>query len=179
MSDYITTFTGCHINPMQPDADLINLEDIAHSLSLQCRANGHFPRFYTVAQHCIDCAIEAKHRKYNKSMQLACLLHDAAEAYFADIPKPVKQYFPEYEQYEIKLLDVIYQKYLGKKLSVKEWNIVSGIDRDLFCHEFLVIMGEQTTDVMPELYSNPLFKTRPAIEVEEEYKRCFRRLISK
>lgn len=177
MSDHITTFTGCHINPLLPDADDIHIEDIAHSLSLQCRANGHFPRFYTVAQHCLDCAIEAKHRKYSKKLQLACLLHDAAEAYFGDIPKPIKQHFPEYERYEMKLLGVIYKKYLGKLPSEREWHIIWEIDRDLFFHEFLAIMGERTIDELPALYSNPAFKTRPAIEIEEEYKRCFRRLL--
>ena len=41
MSDCITTYTGRHIDPVNPDPDMICIEDIAHALSLICRGNGH------------------------------------------------------------------------------------------------------------------------------------------
>lgn len=178
MADYITTYTGVHINPLEPDIEKIKIEDIAHSLSLQCRANGHFPRFYTVAQHCLDCMTEAKARHLPKRIQLAVLIHDAAEAYFGDIPSPVKQYFPEFEGYELKMLNLIYLKYLGSALTDKEKKIVAEIDYCLFCHEFKAVMGEQPVENMPKIYSKPDFKTRPAIEMEENYKRCVKKYIS-
>ena len=43
--DHITTFTGEDLNPFSPDVNKIQIEDIAHSLSLMCRANGHFVSF--------------------------------------------------------------------------------------------------------------------------------------
>jgi len=172
---YITTYTKKHINPKNGNPDDIDYQDIAHSLSLQCRANGHFPRFYSVAQHCLDCMREAKARCLSKRLQFAALIHDSAEAYFGDIPSPVKNTFPDILDFEDKLLEVIYKKYLGTMLDEKELEIIAEIDHTLFCHEFLAIMGEQTVEVMPRLYSNPDFKTRPAIEIEEEYKRFFRK----
>lgn len=36
---YITTFTGKHFNPIKPSLEDIDVRDIAHSLSLICRAN--------------------------------------------------------------------------------------------------------------------------------------------
>ena len=36
MSEYITTYTGHHFKPTNPDPELIRIEDIAHALSLIC-----------------------------------------------------------------------------------------------------------------------------------------------
>ncbi len=177
MSDTITTYTKLHINPSQCEPNMISPEDIAHSLSLLCRANGHYPRFYSVAQHCIDCILEAKARHLSKRLQLAALLHDSAEAYFSDIPKPVKKNFPELIAFEKRILSTIYTKFLGSDLTEAEQAIIDDIDHTLFCHEFLTVMGEQPTDTMPKIYSSPSFKTRPAIEIEEEYKRYFKKCL--
>lgn len=38
----------------------IKIEDIAHSVSLTTRANGHFKHFYSVARHAVNCNKEAK-----------------------------------------------------------------------------------------------------------------------
>lgn len=45
---FIRTYTGIRINPLNPDAAVIDMIDIAHALSLLCRANGHFKTFYSV-----------------------------------------------------------------------------------------------------------------------------------
>lgn len=57
---YITTYTGKHFDPVNPDASLLCIEDIAHALSLLCRGNGHVQTFFSVGQHCIACAKEAQ-----------------------------------------------------------------------------------------------------------------------
>jgi hypothetical protein len=49
MADYILTFSKTKFYPLQPAAADIKIEDIAHSLSLMPRANGHFKHFYSVA----------------------------------------------------------------------------------------------------------------------------------
>lgn len=90
MKNIISTFTGQSFNVLTPDPLTVKIEDIAHALSLLCRANGHFNRFYSVAEHSINCCKEAAARGYDKTIQLCCLLHDASEAYMCDIPRPIK-----------------------------------------------------------------------------------------
>ena len=48
MSEYITTYTGLHFRPTEPDSDLIRIQDMAHALSLICRGNGHVQTFWSV-----------------------------------------------------------------------------------------------------------------------------------
>lgn len=62
MNRYITTYTKIHFTPADPKIEEIYIQDIAHALSMMTRANGHFPEFYSVAQHCIACAGEAEAR---------------------------------------------------------------------------------------------------------------------
>ena len=37
MSEFITTYTGKHFKPTDPDPELIDIPDIAHALSLICK----------------------------------------------------------------------------------------------------------------------------------------------
>lgn len=86
MDDCLTTYTGVSFNTFEPEEDKIRIEDIAHALSLMTRANGHFPEFYSVAQHSIQCCREAIARNYVPQVVMACLLHDASEAYPRTLP---------------------------------------------------------------------------------------------
>ena len=120
MSDYITTYTGKHIDPVHPISDLICIEDIAHALSLICRGNGQVKTFFSVGQHCINCAREALARGYSNRIAFACLLHDASECYLSDVPRPFKKTLTGYKEQEENLLKLIYQKYLGNLLTSEE-----------------------------------------------------------
>ena len=37
----IMTYTKKMFDPLQPNVELVDIEDIAHALSMLCRANGH------------------------------------------------------------------------------------------------------------------------------------------
>ena len=124
----IKTYTGVMFDPVNPESELIDILDIAHVLSMLCRANGHFRSFYSVGQHCINCAMEAKARGYSKRVQLACLLHDASEAYLSDVTRPVKHELPKYLEIEKPLQESIWQKYLGSALTEEENSQVFRID---------------------------------------------------
>ena len=82
--DCLTTFSKVDFNTFEPEEDKIRIEDIAHALSMMTRANGHFPQFFSVGQHCIQCCHEATARNYLPQTALACLLHDGSEAYLAE-----------------------------------------------------------------------------------------------
>jgi len=87
IGDWIQTFTGIQFWPLDPKPEEIDIRDIAHALSNQCRFGGHCEQFYSVAEHCVRvswlCA--TKHKLWG-------LLHDAAEAYLVDLPKPIKKW---------------------------------------------------------------------------------------
>lgn len=88
MSTAVVTYTGKHIDLLDPKPEDIDIHDIAHSLSMQCRYNGHTPEFYSVAQH----SLEVSYAVSAKPSALAGLMHDAHEAYAGDIVRPVKSF---------------------------------------------------------------------------------------
>lgn len=173
MSDYITTYTGVHIIPTRPDAGLIRIEDIAHALSLTCRGNGHVKTFFSVGQHCIHCALEAEARDCSNRVILACLLHDAAEAYMSDVPRPFKQYLDSYLECEKRLLDIIYIKYLGSVPSAEESALVKQIDDDMLCYDLSVLLNEPQEQPLPSMKSSFSYKVLPFESVEQKYLELF------
>jgi uncharacterized protein len=93
--DWIQTFKGKQFWPLDPRAEEVDLEDIAHSLALTCRFGGHCLSFYSVAQHSVLVS-----RLVNPNQSLAGLIHDGSEAYLVDIPGPVKLSLPGYKEIE-------------------------------------------------------------------------------
>ena len=104
--DWIQTWTGKPFRPLNPDPGSIDIRDIAHALSLLCRFNGHCNEFYSVAQHSliISRVVPPQHALWG-------LLHDAAEAYISDLPRPVKRQVPDFVAFEDRLLECIMQRY--------------------------------------------------------------------
>lgn len=105
-TDCIRTNSGIYVNVFEPTPDMICIEDIAHSLSHQCRFAGHLQTFYSVAQHSLFCA-----RAVDTNYKLAALLHDASEAYLVDIPTPIKRRLANYKEIEDKLMGIISEKF--------------------------------------------------------------------
>ena len=172
----IMTFTKKMFDPLHPVAELIDIEDIAHALSMLCRANGHFKSFYSVAQHSINCMAEAKARGYSARIQLACLLHDASEAYLSDVTRPVKAELPRYKEIEAPLQEMIWNKFLGEPLSEQELIQVFQIDDAILAHEFLSLMDAQITDPTPKIISKPEFAFAGFEQSTREFLRLFRQL---
>lgn len=165
----IKTYTGVMFDPLNPNPDLIDIRDIAHALSMLCRANGHFWSFYSVGQHCVNCAREAAARGYSRRLQLACLLHDASEAYLSDVTRPVKQELPQYLQIEEPLQDAIWQKYLAEHLSEEESRLVFAIDDAMLYHEFVALMDTRLTPEAPALYTDPQFSFAGFEATQQEF----------
>jgi hypothetical protein len=169
MSDHITTFTGEFFHPLEPEIEKIKVEDIAHALSLMCRANGHIHSFFSVAQHSINCCVEAEAREYSKRIQLACLLHDASEAYISDITRPVKKELPRYLEIEDNLQGVIFNKFFKVPLTDDELKKVFEIDDAMLYHEFLHFMNLEVMNIKPELINKPSFDFKHFKTVENTF----------
>ena len=151
----IMTYTRKMFDPLRPDAGKIDIMDIAHALSMLCRANGHFPNFYSVAQHCINCMMEAKARGYSERLQLACLLHDASEAYLSDVTRPVKAELPRYREIEAPLQEMIWNKWLDTPLTEEERVMVFAIDDAILDYEFRKLADRKIFEETPQILSTP------------------------
>lgn len=89
--------------------DMVNFDDIARSLSNQCRFAGHLKpgRWYSVAEHSVNVANWILEKTGKKKLAKAALFHDASETYLVDLPKPIKPYLSEYKGIEAAVTLVI------------------------------------------------------------------------
>lgn len=166
---YITTYTGKHFDPTAPDMTQVDIRDIAHALSLTCRGNGHVKTFFSVAQHCINCAKEAEERGCSARVILACLLHDASEAYMSDVPRPFKHSLPDYQKAEESLLEKIYEKFLGNGLSQEEQAILKKIDDDMLYYDLKELLNEVSEGEPPAIHIKLCYELVPFGQVEQTY----------
>ncbi len=97
VGDWTQTSSGRQFWPLDPRADEVCVEDIAHALSHQCRFAGHTKTFYSVGEHSIRVAyyledtLRPSLGDQASEVALWGLLHDASEAYLVDLPRPVKR----------------------------------------------------------------------------------------
>lgn len=97
VGDWIQTFSGKQVFPLDPTLNVYDLVDIAAALSKLTRYAGHCLRFYSVAEHCVLLLNAARERGITDARVLrAVLLHDASEAYHVDVPRPIKSALTNY-----------------------------------------------------------------------------------
>lgn len=134
---YISTYSGKYFDPEKPGMEDIDINDIAHALSMLARANGHFEDFFSVGAHSVNCALESMARGNSPKVSLACLLHDGAEAYIGDMTRPLKIRFPKFKEIEVALQNAIFQKYANvETFPPPYWNEVMDIDNSMLFFEF-------------------------------------------
>ena len=134
----IVTFSGIIFKPLDPNPDLIDIRDIAHSLSNQCRFTGHSIFHYSVAQHSIYVSdiTPQEHKMWG-------LLHDSSEAFLSDIARPIKN------QKELGEIYKRVERRLSKAVADKfdlEWPIPESV-----LHADDVLLRTEQRDLMPNL----------------------------
>ena len=135
--DWMQTYTGRQFWPIDPRPDEVLIDDIGHALANQCRYAGHCKVFYSVAQHSVLVS-----KLVPKDDALWGLLHDAAEAYLVDLPRPVKRFSDlgtRYREIEAQLTGVICEHFCLQHVepqSVKKADDVILVTemRDLMAH---------------------------------------------
>jgi uncharacterized protein len=97
---WIQTATGVRFYVVDPKPEDVRLRDIAVALAKLCRFGGHVPGnlIYSVAQHSVLVALSLPHH-----LRVQGLLHDAAEAYCVDIPRPLKRALVNYDVIEARI----------------------------------------------------------------------------
>lgn len=108
-STWIQTFTGRQFWPLEPRAEEVVLEDVAHHLANICRFTGACRSFYSVAQH----SVLVSHLAPPGEDPLWGLLHDASEAYLIDVARPVKRSaaMQGYRDAEARMMAVICERF--------------------------------------------------------------------
>jgi hypothetical protein len=135
----LMTASGLDFYPMAPDPAAVRIEDIAHALSNICRYGGHVREFYSVAQHSVLVS-----RALPPHLRLWGLLHDSAEAYVGDIPRPLKRHLVGYEAIEAGVMAAIVTA-LG--LSPAEMpGQVKRIDNAIIADEAFALMPPRARD---------------------------------
>jgi len=171
---WIQTFTGKKFYPFDPRPEDVDLRDIAHALSLLCRFNGHSECFYSVAEHSIRasrllCLYPTKYcpvqpgddgtpdnNILGADLRLAVILHDAAEAYISDLPRPIKQQIPDFQELDHKISAAIAEAF--------------EFDAELFSHPIIkkidmAMLATELRDLM-KLPTDPWMISEPPVKIE-------------
>ena len=125
---YLTgIYSGKLVDPLNLSSSDIDIEDIAHSLALQCRYGGHLKFHYSVAQHSVILS-------YNVPKWLAfpALMHDACEGFITDLPYPIKVRLEGYYEMEEAVITSICHKF---KIDRSAMDAVKGYDRRICIDE--------------------------------------------
>lgn len=128
---WIQTFTGIQFWPMNPCSEDLDIIDIAKSLSQQCRYTGHTREFYSVAEHAVRVSriLPPEYKQWG-------LMHDASEAYLADMASPVKKFFLLYQEKEEQLHKLVAERFelswpMPNKVTEADWIMLATEKRDL------------------------------------------------
>lgn len=175
---WMQTYTGKAFYAMDARAEDIDIADIAHSLSLQCRYNGHVDRFYSVAEHCV---LLAELFPDDPNMALWALLHDAAEAYIGDMVRPLKKHMPTFMEIDDHITSLVAQRFelVGTVIPPE----VHHVDSQILHNEREALMARVQPPQPWDVPGGPI----PGVEIighspeviEEAYLTTFARLIAK
>ena len=139
--NWMQSFTGAQVWPLDPRVEDFRAEDIAHALACQNRFAGHAREPYSVGEHSVrasfavdvaGCRTDDQRRK----LRLAALMHDATETYLVDLPRPIKR-DPSlwgYRAAEERMATVI-ESWLRLPHGAFEWPAVKRVDHVMLVTE--------------------------------------------
>jgi 5'-deoxynucleotidase YfbR-like HD superfamily hydrolase len=146
--DPIGTYTGGHFYPLDPDPAEVDLPDIANGLANTCRYAGQCQFYYSVGTHSLYVSEELA--DHGPRVQLYGLLHDAAEAYVSDVPRPIKRELEHFAAIEADVLDTVWTGLEIPAPSEDEWEAVMEADDRLFRYEADTLLAEFEPPSVPD-----------------------------
>lgn len=180
-NDSIKLVSGNYISLRNPDPDpeLIFMEDISSGVSNISRYSGQLnvERWYSVAEHLLNCWELSKGLRYDKEQQRNVLMHDATEAYLGDMSKPLKRMMPVFKWFENKMERAIEIRY-GLDFK-KHHDAIKHIDNALLLAERFAIYGDdgvewQNQDSIMKVQISPRY-LKP-MDIKAEFLEAWRSL---
>lgn len=171
------TINGKIFDPLFMRPEDVLLEDVAHGLSLLCRGAGQVKFFYSVAQHSINCALEAKARGWSDRLVLLCLMHDASEAYINDVIRPVKVHLPDYRKIEDVVMAAILAKFGLEDLTAEEIEKCKLIDNELMNDELIAMFTGEEDRIPSIMARRPDLEEHLPREMEKKFLELARSLL--
>jgi hypothetical protein len=153
---WIQTYTGRKFDVLEPLIADVVPEDIAWALAHICRFQGHVHDFYSVAQHSAYVSMFC-----DEQDALWGLMHDASEAYVADVSRPLKRLpeFAAYREIEARLMQVVCARF---DLPTTQPSSVSRADLEVLSAESEWLMSPlhaEWTIRPPEFPAAPIWRT--------------------
>jgi len=142
---WIQTFTGKKYILTNPDPATVDIADIAQSLSMNCRYNGHVKRFYSVAEHSILMS-----EMVPREIALYALMHDAAEAYVTDLPTPLKQLVGNFAHLEALSMAAIWEHFDMEHPTIEISDAVKEADMRMLVTERAQLLNNTPSNVWAE-----------------------------
>lgn len=144
--EWFLSLKGAQIYPRSLRPEDVDIEEIAHSLSMLCRFNGHCREFYSVAQHSVLVS-----RMLPPEHRLCGLLHDATEAYCGDMVRPLKRALPSYQEIEARIWEAVAQRFglpitLPAEVKLADTRMLQTERRDLLAPHRWRWMEDQIAD---------------------------------
>ena len=142
------TYTGRRFDLVEPTADMVCLEDIAHALSLTNRFGGHVTRAYSVAEHSLYVSwVDTWRRPHTLAepsplLALYSLLHDAHEAYLGDLHPGIKPICGQFKALCERIDHAIWAHFEIPPPSPSEYAIVKSHENLVFLAEVLVLFNK-------------------------------------
>ena len=172
--DWLQTYTGRAVWPFDPTPESIAVEDIAHALAMICRFGGHCCAYYSVAEHSLLVASQV-----SPPTRLAALLHDAAEAYLGDMPRPLKPRLHAFCDAEDRLQTLIYNLF-GIALSAAQSAEIKHADEVALATEAAHLMAAPPMPwvPLPDALPAEVLQCLSPMEAEAAFLRELRALLS-
>lgn len=157
--DWIQTSTGRAFFVLDPLPEDVDAVDVAHGLAAEPRFNGQTPAGpYSVGQHSILVSLRvealATDLRFDEAtirdLAFVGLIHDGAEAYCKDIPRPLKRDLHGYEALEARILACVAERfgvaaYFGAPVALPA--IVKRADDEVLVAEAAVLHPEDTRPI--------------------------------
>ncbi len=181
--------SGRRLDLLDPSPLDIEIADIAHGLARVARWNGQTKgdNAFSVAQHCliVERFVGELRPRGGHQLQLAALLHDAAEYVVGDLISPFKAAVGfDYKAFELRLMRAIHIRFgLPPELSEEQAALIKRGDHIAAYFEAVQLAGFTVAEGrsffgIPKGVKPVRLTPLPAKEAQEQFLKRFERLVA-